>query len=272
MAPILLGTAFAASDDAARALPALLACATALLLQLGANLANDVFDFERGADGADRLGPPRAVQSGLVSARAMRRATAAVFALAALCGLGLVAEGGWPVALAGALSLAAGLAYTGGPFPLAYHGLGDLAVLVFFGPVAVGGSHFVQAGTLPAAVLVASLVPGLLAAAILVVNNLRDIASDARAGKRTLAVRLGAASTRRGYALLLALAAAVPVAAVALGLLATPALLPLVLAPWAVRLARRVAREEGPALNDVLAATARLQAVATVLLAAGVLA
>jgi len=270
-APVMLGTALAFSHDAARPLAAALALATALLLQVGANLANDVLDFERGADTAGRLGPPRAVQQGLVSARAMRRATAAVLAAAALSGAGLVALGGWPLALLGLCCIAAALAYTGGPFPLAYHGLGDAAVFLFFGPVAVGGTYWVQAQALPPGVLAASVPCGLLAASILVVNNLRDVESDARVGKRTLAVRLGPGIMRllsaalwlgaAGWTLALVVAGALPAAALGAAAVTFPV----------ARRVRAVLRGlAGPPLNAVLADTARLQALAIALLALGV--
>jgi 1,4-dihydroxy-2-naphthoate octaprenyltransferase len=269
VAPVLLGTGVALGEGRARALPALAAFWCALWLQLGANLANDVFDAERGADGADRLGPPRATAAGWLAPAAVKRATAAAFAFAALGGLGLVAGGGWPILALGLVSIAAALAYTGGPWPFGYRGLGEAAVLVFFGGVAVAGSHYVQAGALSAAALAASLAPGALAAAVLAVNNLRDRESDARAGKRTLAVRFGERFARREVAVLLALALAWPAGlALAFG---RPLLLgSLALAPRAFGLARRVlAGEDGAALNETLAATARLAFLHGVLCAAG---
>jgi 1,4-dihydroxy-2-naphthoate octaprenyltransferase len=258
-APVLVGTAVAAAAGGARALPAIAALAGALLLQIGANLANDLFDSEKGADREDRIGPPRAMQLGLVTAEQMRRAIALVFGAALLVGLYLVGVGGWPIAVVGALAIAAGLAYTGGPFPFGYHGLGDVAVFVFFGPVAVAGTHYVQALTLSPASLGASLPVGALATAILVVNNLRDIETDARAGKRTLAVRIGPRATRIEFASLLVFAYALLPDFWLLGATSAWVLLPLLTLPRALTLARTVAGAgDGPTLNAALAATARL--------------
>jgi 1,4-dihydroxy-2-naphthoate octaprenyltransferase len=273
LAPVALGTALAWSDGRARALPAAAAALGALLLQIGANLANDVFDFEKGADGADRIGPPRVTQLGVLSPAAMRAATAAVFAGAALVGLYLVAVGGWPIALVGALSIGAGLAYSGGPYPLGYHGLGDLAVFLFFGVIAVCGSYYVQALALAPRVVAASLPMGALATAVLVVNNVRDIETDARAGKRTLAVRLGRPAARAEFALLvLGAYALLPVFWIR-GTASPWVLLPTASLPWALALIRTVrAARDGPALNRALAGTARLGLVFALLFAAGWLA
>jgi 1,4-dihydroxy-2-naphthoate octaprenyltransferase len=271
-APVALATAVALADGRAAALPAAAALAGALLLQIGTNLANDVFDFEKGADTQERLGPPRATQLGLLTPTAVRRGAAAVFAAAAVVGLYLVAVGGWPIALVGALSIAAGLAYTGGPYPLGYHGLGDPAVFLFFGVVAVCGTYWVQALELPAHVVGVSVPIGALATAILVVNNLRDVDTDARAGKRTLAVRWGRRAARIEYAALLLVAYATCPLLWLSGAAPLGVLLPLLTFPFALALARRVAREQGPALNDVLAATARLELGFALLLGAGWLA
>lgn len=272
IAPVCVGTAIAVADAAPR-WDVIIAClAVALLLQVAANFANDLFDFERGADTDARLGPPRAVQRGWISAGHMRAATATALGAALLPGVWLVVQGGWPFAIAGALAIAAALAYTGGPMPLGYVGLGEVAVFAFFGVVAVCGSHWVQSGGFSAVALGASVAPGALASAILVVNNLRDVATDRVAGKRTLAVHFGVRAARVLYAALLSLAYATPVALVACGRLEWPALLPLASAPLAVRLVRRVARAEGAALNPLLAATAALELVFCALFAGGILA
>jgi 1,4-dihydroxy-2-naphthoate octaprenyltransferase len=254
------------------ALPASVALAGALLLQVGANLANDVFDFERGADTEARIGPPRAAQQGLLTPASLRLGTLWVFAAAGLAGLYLVTVGGWPIALVGAAAVAAGLAYTGGPWPLGYHGLGEPTVFLFFGLAAVCGSYWVQALALPLPVVVASVAPGALATAILVVNNLRDAETDARAGKRTLAVRLGTGFARWEFLALIALAYAVPPVLWWVGAAPGAVWLPWLTFPWALRLARRVVRESGASLNEVLAATARLELVFAALLALGLLA
>lgn len=271
LAPVAVGTAVAAAEGRARPGLALLALATAMLLQIAANVANDVFDFERGADTEGRLGPPRAAQSGLLSPMALRRGLAVVVALASIAGLGLVAAGGWPVAVAGIAALTAAVAYTGGPFPLGWNGLGDLCTFLFFGVVGVAGTHYVQAGALSPFALAASLPVGFLVTAILVVNNARDLDGDRRAGKRTLAVRMGAHATRAWYAALVATAFVVPIGLVAFGAAQGLALLPLVTVPWAAALVRTVAtRADGPALNAALVGTARLAAAFSLLFALGI--
>jgi 1,4-dihydroxy-2-naphthoate octaprenyltransferase len=272
VAPVLLGTALAAAAGRARAGPALAAVATALALQVGTNFANDLFDFEKGADTEERLGPTRAVAAGWIGPSEMRLGTALAFAAAVATGSFLVVAGGWPFALLGVLAVAAGLAYTAGPWPLAYHGLGDVTVFVFFGLVAVAGTYAVQAQELPLRVLVCAVPSAALVTAILVVNNLRDVGTDARAGKRTLAVRLGADATRAYYQGLLLLAYGVLGVLLLSGAVGLSALLPFATLPAALRVARTVrAGSDGPSLNGALAATARLHAVFTLLLALGVL-
>jgi 1,4-dihydroxy-2-naphthoate octaprenyltransferase len=268
-APVLVGSACAAAAGGFRIGPAAAALLGALLIQIGTNLWNDACDFERGADGADRVGPPRAAQLGLLTPARLRAGTAAAFAGAFAAGIYLTAVAGWPVVIIGLASLAAGLAYTGGPFPLGYHGLGDPFVLLFFGGVAVCGTAYVQLGEVPALAWWAALPVGCLATAIIVVNNLRDRAGDARAGKRTLAVRLGAAGARAEYVALLAIGFAVPPLLVAAGLASAWALLPLASAPLAVAPLRRMLRTEGAALAPALPATARLLMVHGALLALG---
>jgi 1,4-dihydroxy-2-naphthoate octaprenyltransferase len=255
--PVAVGTAVAHAVGAIAWGPALAALAGALAIQIGTNFANDVFDAERGADGPDRVGPTRAVSAGLISAAAMKRAMIAAFAVAAAFGAYLVTVGGWPIAALGLLSIASGIAYTGGPWPLGYHGLGDVFVLGFFGFAAVCGTAYVQLGHVPALAVWASLPVGALATAILVVNNLRDRATDARAGKRTLAVRLGRRATLAQYAALLAIAYAVPLG-LALGAGAWIAL-PLATAPIAIARVRQLAgAADGATFNRCLAATAQL--------------
>jgi 1,4-dihydroxy-2-naphthoate polyprenyltransferase len=268
-APVLVGTACAAAAGGFRAGPAAAALLGALLIQIGTNLWNDACDFERGTDGADRVGPRRAAQSGLLSPRQLRAGTMVAFAGAMAAGVYLTAIAGWPIVIIGLASLAAGLAYTGGPFPLGYHGLGDPFVFLFFGLVAVAGTAFVQVGAVPALAWWAAVPVGCLATAIIVVNNLRDRAGDARAGKRTLAVRLGSAGARVEYAALIAAGFAVPVVLVAAGLASPWALLPLASAPLAVGPLRTMMRGEGAALGPALPATARLLMVHAALLALG---
>ena len=268
-APVLVGSAVAYDAGGARPGPALAALAGALSLQVAANFANDVFDAERGADTPDRVGPARAVAQGWLSAAAMRRATAAALAGATAVGLYLVWVGGWPILALGLASTAAALAYTGGPYPLAYHGWGEVAVFLFFGVGAVCGTVWVQAGALPPTALVASLPVGALAAAVLVVNNVRDVDTDRQAGKRTLAVRFGAGAARGLYRALLATAFAAPLAWAFAA--QRPALvLPLAAAPLALRLDAALRRERGAALNESLAGTAKLALLSSALLALGV--
>ena len=255
--PVAVGTAVVAATGRVAWGPALAALAGSIAIQIGTNFANDVFDAEKGADGADRIGPLRAVSAGLVSAGAMKRAMILAFAVAAAFGLYLVSVAGWPIVVIGLASIAAGIAYTGGPWPLGYHGLGDVFVLAFFGFVAVCGTAFVQVGHVPCLAWWAAVPVGALATAILVVNNVRDRAGDARAGKRTLAVRFGRRAALVEYALLLAVAYAIPLGLAASG---RPwAALPLLTAPLAfARLRSLAAAADGPEHNRLLAATAQL--------------
>jgi len=268
-APVLVGSAVAWSEGEARALPALAALLGALCLQVGANFANDVFDAERGADTPDRVGPARAVAEGWLSPAAVRRAAAAVFALSVAVGLYLVWVGGWPILALGLLSIAAGLAYTGGPYPLAYHGWGEVAVFLFFGVGAVCGTVWVQTLWLSGPALAASLPVGALAAAVLVVNNVRDADTDRRAGKHTLAVRFGEGAGRALYRGLLAASLAVPLIWSIAEKSAWLAL-PLAAAPLAWRLDRSLQRERGTALNETLAGTAKLALLFSLLFAVGI--
>jgi 1,4-dihydroxy-2-naphthoate octaprenyltransferase len=271
-APVLVGTAVAHAHGAARALPALAALLGALLIQIGTNLANDLFDAQKGADTDDRIGPPRAVQMGWLSPEQMRGGAAIVFGAAAGVGLYLISVGGWPIALIGALSIAAGVAYTGGPWPLAYLGLGDLAVFIFFGFVAVCGTCYVQMLAVPTDALAASIAIGALATAVLVVNNLRDVDTDRRAGKRTLAVRWGRGGARAEYAVLLLVAYGVPLGLWIVGSSGAAVLLPLATLPRAARLLHAAwTREDGASLNAALESTARLGLLFALLFAAGLL-
>ena len=264
--PVLGGTGAAIHAGDFNLFVLLAALLAALLIQIGTNFANDVFDFERGADTDERLGPPRVTQSGLLSPRDVRLGMVATFAAAALLGLYLAWVGGWPIIAIGTASIIAGVAYTGGPWPFGYHGLGDVFVFCFFGLAAVCGTYYLHTGEVSGLSVAAASAVGSLITAILVVNNLRDRATDARTGKRTLAVRLGDRATRWQFAALLGAAYAVAVAmafASSLWLL-----LPLVSLPLAVRVAAPVMRgSEGRALNLTLKGTARLTLVYGLLLA-----
>jgi 1,4-dihydroxy-2-naphthoate octaprenyltransferase len=240
-----------------------------LLIQVGCNLANDYFDFVRGADTPERLGPARATQQGWLTPGQVAWGAGVALALALLVGVYLVAVGGLPILWVGIASLLSAVAYTGGPYPLGYHGLGDLFVLVFFGFVAVCGTVWVQGLQVPHTALYAALPVGTLATAILVVNNLRDRHTDAVAGKRTLAVRMGARATRLQYVLLLAAAYGVLPLGWVLGDLHGGWMLPCFSLPLAWREIRGVLKTDGAGLNAHLAGTARLELVFGLLLALG---
>ncbi len=199
VAPVLIGTGLAYTDGLIHVPTAIAALGGALLIQIGTNYCNDYADYTKGADTASRTGPARATQSGWVAPEAMQRATVLVFSLAALVGIYLVLRGGWPMFWIGVLAIAAGVAYTAGPYPLAYLGLGEIVVLIFFGPIAVGGTYYVQTLEWPLHVTIAGMAPGLLSCALLVVNNLRDADEDQVVGKRTLAVRFGKPFARVEY-------------------------------------------------------------------------
>ncbi len=260
VSPVLVGTAIAHRAGALRPLPALLALLASLFIQIGTNFANDYSDFKRGAD-ANRLGPARVTQSGLVAPGTVKLAAWIAFGISGVLGIGLAALSGWPVIAIGVASVAAGWLYTGGPWPLGYHGLGDLFVFVFFGLVATCGTAYAQALFVPREAWVAGAAVGSLATAILVVNNLRDRQADAKVGKNTLAVKLGAAASRAQYVVLV-------VAPFALALLLGTAW-PLLALVAAIPALHTVLKEEGAALNRGLGQTARLQILYSVLLSAG---
>jgi 1,4-dihydroxy-2-naphthoate octaprenyltransferase len=267
--PVLVGTAVAVAEGSFAAPQALAALVGASLIQIGTNFANDYFDHQKGADNDDRLGPTRVVQAGLISAHAVKQATTLTFGLAAAVGVYLIWVGGWPILLIGVASILSGLAYTGGPYPLGYNGLGDVFVFVFFGLVAVTGTYYVQALTWSTSALIASVPIGLLSTAILVVNNYRDVDTDRAAGKKTLAVRLGRPATRLQYALLIVGAYVVPVIQWAAFGEGVWILLPLASLPLAWLRVRELWQKTGLELNPVLAKTAQLLALYGLLYAVG---
>jgi 1,4-dihydroxy-2-naphthoate octaprenyltransferase len=273
VAPVLVGTALAVAATEDLHLGAFVAALFgAILIQVGTNLSNDYSDARRGADTEDRLGPVRVTAGGLVPPRQVLIATYVSFALAVACGVYLVSVAGPVLLLIGAASILAGVLYTGGPRPYGYEGLGELFVFAFFGIVAVTGSYYVQTEDLAWEAFVLAVPVGLLAAAILVVNNVRDLETDRRAGKRTLAVRLGRTRARRLYAAMVALAFATAPLPWLLGSLSAWLLLPLLLAPAAVALVRTVRdHTDGPTLNGALARTGLLQLVFCILLSAALL-
>jgi len=272
VAPVLVGTALARTEGTFHGLRFACALIGSVFIQVGTNLANDYSDARRGADTEDRLGPMRVTAGGLMPPRRVLIGTWVAFAIAVAAGAYLVAVAGWQLLLVGAASIAAGVLYTGGPRPYGYEGLGEVFVFLFFGVVAVVGSYYVQVERLEWEAFALSVPVGLLAAAILVVNNVRDVDTDRRAGKRTLAVRLGRLRARRLYAVMVLLALLVPIPIWAAGGLSAWILLSLLAAPLAPPLVRTVGtRTDGASLNAALAGTGRLLAVYSLLLSAGIL-
>lgn len=259
IAPVLTGVGLAIHDGVFAWLPAFAALVGAIFIQIGTNFANDYYDFIRGGDTEERVGPVRVTQAGILSPYAVRGGMVAVLAAAMLVGVYLVWVAGWPIVWIGLASVICAVAYTGGPYPLAYHGLGDVFVFVFFGLIAVGGTYYVQGLAWPPDALLAGAGLGALSTAILVVNNLRDIETDAKAGKRTLAVRLGARRTQFEYVLMLVIAALVPLVGVILFDWPLAALASLLVAPFCREPMRAVFGFEDPAeLIPALGGTARV--------------
>jgi 1,4-dihydroxy-2-naphthoate octaprenyltransferase len=270
IAPILVGMGAAFAQGALRPLVIGAILLAAVAIQIGTNFINDWGDFQRGADGPDRKGPRRAVSSGEVSPQLMLRAGLASFGLAALLGTYLVGVGGWPIVWIGMLSILSGIAYTAGPLPLAYIGLGDLFVFLFFGPVAVLGTEWLMVDRITLVGAIGSIAVGALATAILVVNNIRDVVGDTAAGKRTLIVRYGVVWGRRFYLALLSVAFLCPLLLVFSGLAPPTVMLSWFAAPLARSPVALVYRQDaGTALNGALAETARLQLGFSALLALG---
>ena len=269
VAPVLIGVVMAYESGGFDLWAAAAALLGAILIQIGTNFANDYFDFKKGIDDGDRLGPMRVTQAGLVSPAAMKAATTIVFLLAILCGTYLVWRAGWPIVIIGSLAVLFGLMYTGGPFPLGYNGLGEIFVLVFFGPVAVAGTYYVQTLTFSEPAVLAGLAPGLMSVALLSVNNLRDIDGDRRAGKRTLAARFGRRFARIEYALAVILAAAIPVFMCFRYHDHHWAMLTVLMIPLAVPTIAKVYFSSGRDLNPVLAATGQLLLTYSLLFAIG---
>ena len=274
VAPVLVGTSLAIGEGTFRVLAFVCALLGSIFIQIGTNLSNDYSDARRGADTEDRLGPVRVTAGGLMPPRQVLIGTYVAFGLAVAAGAYLIAIAGWELLLVGAASILAGVLYTGGPRPYGYEGLGEVFVFLFFGVVAVVGSYFVQTEDLRWEAFALSVPVGLLAAGILVVNNIRDADTDRRAGKRTLAVRLGRERARALFVACVTLAfAVVPIVAIFGRDISPLVLLALLAVPLALPLVRTVqTRTDGPALNDALAKTGMLLAVFSVLLSAGLLA
>lgn len=271
MGPVVVGTSLAVGDGAFSFLPALAALMVALLLQIGSNLANDVFDFKKGKDTAERTGPLRVTQAGLLTPREVMLGMWVVFGLAFAAGLYLTWVGGWLILALGIAAIISAIAYTGGPFPLGYHGLGEIFVFIFFGPVAVCGTYYVQAGDVSPAAWWASLPVGFLITAILVVNNFRDLPQDKKTGKRTIAVRLGPTGTQWEYFVLLATSFAVPLIMWQQELTSSWILCAWFSLPLVFPLIQDIRTKKGSPLNATLAGTARIGLIFSIMFSVGYL-
>jgi 1,4-dihydroxy-2-naphthoate octaprenyltransferase len=257
--PVIVGTGAALHGNHTLNLPVFIpTLLAALLIQIGTNFANDVFDFRRGADTAERLGPLRVTQGGLVTPQQVLTATFVTFGLALLVGIYLVAIGGWPILAIGVICVLSGLLYTGGPWPFGYHGLGDLVCFLTFGVLAVLGTAYLQVQQITSLDLWASIPVGCLVTAILIVNNLRDIDTDRQVGKTTLAVILGRTATRIEYAVSVVVAYAVVIGLGLTGMVGTWWWLPLLSLPLGIWLVRYVSQTEGRPLNRALKRTGQL--------------
>ena len=270
ISPVILGTALAFHDGNSNSFILFMTLLAAVLIQIGANFANDVYDFEKGSDRADRLGPQRATQSGLISPADMKKAMWKIFALAIGVGFYLAYVGGWPIVIIGLASIAAGIAYTGGPYPLGYHGFGDIFVFLFFGLIAVPGTYYLQTGSVTEFSLWLGAVMGMLVTAILVVNNLRDRDADIISGKKTLAVRFGETFSKIQFILLVMLPFLLPFH-LWRQWNKMSFLLTLFTLPIAVHLIIQLFNNTGADLNKVLAGTARFLFIFTLLLSAGLI-
>ncbi|VAV94432.1 1,4-dihydroxy-2-naphthoate polyprenyltransferase [hydrothermal vent metagenome] len=271
VAPVLIGTASAWSDGVFAVLPFVVVLVAALAIQIGVNFANDLADAQKGADTEARIGPQRAVASGVISMSDMKRGIAVAFGVAGVGGIYLIWYAGWPIFVIGVVSIIAALGYTNGPIPYGYYGLGELFVFVFFGIVATVGTRFVFANPVPPEAWAGGVVMGFLAAAILEANNIRDIDTDREAGKRTLAVMVGRTWARRLFAATLILAFVTIIFSVSLGVLPPMTMIALVVAPLSIPLIRTVYTETaGPPLIGVLKGTAQLQMFAGLLLSLGI--
>jgi len=254
-AGVIMGAAMAWHDGYFR-LDAVLVCLfTALMLQIGSNLANDVFDFERGTDTAERMGPTRVTQAGLLTPKQVKFGMVVVFGLSAILGLYLAWLGGWVIIILGAAAIISAIAYTGGPFPIGYYGLGDIFVFIFFGLASVAGTYYIQAGMVTSAVWWMAIPPGLIITAILVVNNLRDIEIDRKGGKHTMAVRLGEQGTKIQYIVCMVVAYLILIPVVGAGLIPWTTLLAWFSLPFAYQATQVVLTQKGRPLNMALAKT-----------------
>ncbi|HLH76019.1 MAG TPA: 1,4-dihydroxy-2-naphthoate polyprenyltransferase [Candidatus Binataceae bacterium] len=269
--PVLVGSALAARDHRFSSAIFIAVLAASVLIQIGTNLTNDLADFRKGADTSERVGPIRVTQAGILSPRAVATGSVVSFGLATALGIYLAIQGGWPIVAVGVACVLAGITYTAGPWPYGYHALGDLICFIFFGLVAVLGTYYLYARALTALAWLLSLPVAALVTAILVVNNLRDLQTDQRTGKHTLATIIGRTGTQLEYFALLASAYLVVLIVVARREAQPWALLAWLTLPMAARLARELRAKQGAALNPVLKATARLHLLFGLLLALGLI-
>ena len=269
-APVLIGTAMAFETGKGHMLAAIAALAGALLIQIGTNLSNDYFDYVKGADTEERLGPLRASQAGWIKPEIIFRSSLFVFATAVLIGIFLVWRGGWPIVMIGTISVISGILYTGGPYPLAYNGLGEIFVLIFFGPVATLGTYYVQTLEFSSEVFIAGLAPGLFSTALLAVNNLRDISTDQKVQKKTLAVQFGSRFARIEYIFCIIGALLIPMILVYIhqkywfSLAACLSVIPIVPALQGI-----ISGDSGEILNETLAKTGKILLIFSILFSAG---
>ena len=272
IAPVIVGSALAGFYNTFQIIPAVIAGICSMLLQIGVNLANDYYDYVKGTDTDERLGPTRVTKSNLISARQVKIVTYMVFLLAVLFGLYLIKIGGWPILIIGIVSIISALLYSGGPFPYGYRGLGDVFVFIFFGLIAVNGTFYVQALTFNYVVFLSSLPVGFLITAILVVNNLRDIPTDKKTGKHTLAVIMGEKNTKVEFLVLMTVSYLIPVILSVLKLIPVwGALLSLLSLPLAVKDIKFVFTRNGTELNKALAKTAQIALLYCISFSIGVL-
>jgi 1,4-dihydroxy-2-naphthoate octaprenyltransferase len=256
ISPVLVGVSLAIHDGEFQLFIALMTLLAAVLIQIGANFANDVYDFLNGSDREDRLGPTRATQSGLIPPEDMKKGMWLVFALAICVGFYLASIGGWPIVWIGLASIASAIAYTGGPYPLGYHGWGDVFVFVFFGIIAVPGTYYLQSGFVSYDSILFGIPLGALSTAILIVNNLRDADTDIKSGKRTLAVRFGKTFVKIEYIIMMMVAFVIPIYILQFWDELSLYII-LFLLPISVRLIQSLYNETGISLNPVLVNTAQ---------------
>lgn len=270
ISPVILGSALSFFDGHFNILIFIVILIAAILIQIGTNFSNDLFDYLKGADNIDRLGPDRALQKGLVSKEEIQKAIIIVFILAIIFGFYLAYLGGWPIVIIGLLSIFSGIIYTGGPYPLAYNGFGDLFVFIFFGLIAVSGTYYLHSGIFSATSVVAGCTLGSLATAILVVNNLRDINTDKKYGKNTLAVYIGQKLTKIEYILLMIIAYSIPIyISYILGNKSGIYIVYFTL-PISIRLILEILYKQGRDLNGTLEGTAKLLLLYTILFSFGI--